>query len=232
VDGSFGLWLAPVVSAALLAALVPAARADEPAAYVVSYIEVAPAAATEARRLLGALRDASRREEGLLRFDALHRTERPNHFAIVEAWKSAAAHEAHARAAHVLEFREKLGRWLSAAHDERAHVALAVGSARAPAPGSKAVHVLTHVDVVPTFKDQGAALVKGLAETSRQEAGALRFDALTQGNRPNHMTLVEAWESREAFDRHVVAAHVKSFRDALTPMSGSLYDERLYAPIE
>jgi quinol monooxygenase YgiN len=233
VDAPAGLVLTSILSAALLAALVPPAHADEPAAaYVVSYIEVAPAASGEARRLLGALRSASRGDDGLLRLDTLHRTERPNHFAIVEAWKSAAARESHTRSAHVREFREKLGRLLSAALDERVHVALAMGATRAAAPGSTPLYVLTHVDVVPTFKDQGADLLRSLAATSRQETGALRFDALTQGNRPNHMTLVEAWESREAFERHIVAGHVQRFRDALAPMSGSLYDERLYAPIE
>lgn len=46
------------------------------------------------------------------------------------------------------------------------------------------------------------------------------------------MTLVEAWEDRQAFDRHVGAPHVRRFREALGPMSGSLYDERLYLSID
>ncbi|MGH7313378.1 MAG: hypothetical protein ACREJV_09410 [Candidatus Rokuibacteriota bacterium] len=31
---------------------------------------------------------------------------------------------------------------------------------------------------------------------------------------------------------HLVAAHMKTFRDELLPMSGSLYDERLYRSID
>ena len=31
-----------------------------------------------------------------------------------------------------------------------------------------------------------------------------------------------------AYDTHITAAHTKQFRDQLTPMSGALYDERLY----
>ena len=46
------------------------------------------------------------------------------------------------------------------------------------------------------------------------------------------MTLVEAWADRKAFDDHIVAPHVKKFREALGPMSGSLYDERLYTQID
>lgn len=198
--------------------------------YVVTYFEVAPSAVKEARGLLVAFRDASRKEEGSVRFDALHRTERPNHFAMVEAWKSPAAQEAHAKSLHAKEFREKLQRLLSAAYDERLHVGLSVGADKAGT--GRAVYALTHVDVIPTFKDQGTAIVKELAEASRKDAGSLRFDALTQANRANHMTLVEAWADGKAFDDHSVAPHVKKFREALGPMSGSLYDERLYALID
>ena len=74
--------------------------------------------------------------------------------------------------------------------------------------------------------------MKELAEASRKDAGSLRFDALTQANRANHMTIVEAWADRKAFDGHIVAPHVKKFREALGPMSGSLYDERLYELID
>ncbi len=198
--------------------------------YVVTYFEVAPSAVKEARGLLVAFRDASRKEEGSVGLDALHRTERPNHFAMVEAWKSPAAQEAHAKSLHAKEFREKVQRHLSAAYDERLHVGLSVGADKAGT--GRAVYVLTHVDVIPTFKDQGTAIVKELAEASRKDAGSLRFDALTQANRANHMTLVEAWADGKAFDNHSVAPHVKKFREALGPMSGSLYDERLYALID
>ncbi|MGH7387989.1 MAG: hypothetical protein ACREM3_00815 [Candidatus Rokuibacteriota bacterium] len=59
---------------------------------------------------------------------------------------------------------------------------------------------------------------RATAQASRKDAGNLRFDALTQ--------------DRQAFEGHVVAGHVRKFREALTPMSGSLCDERLYTAIE
>ena len=233
MESALRLLLGSIVTAALTVGLAPGAGADEPAAaYVVTYIEVVPAAAQEARGLLKAFRDASRREDGSLRFDALHRSERPNHFAIVESWKDQAAREAHGRSPATKEFREKLGRLLSAAYDERPHVPLSVGPTQAAATGKAVIWVVTHVDVIPTFKDQGTGLVKELAETSRKDAGNLRFDALTQSSRANHMTVVEAWQDRKAFDEHIAAAHVKKFREALGPMSGSLYDERLYLLID
>jgi quinol monooxygenase YgiN len=197
----------------------------------VAYVEVAASATTEARALLQAFRDASRREQGNVRFEALHRSERTNHFAIVEAWKSRTAYEAHARSSATSELRTKLKGLLSAPYDGRIHLGLAVGPLPTVArPGP--IWVLTHVDVIPTFKDPGVVIVKALAVASRQDPGNLGFDALTQSDRANHMTLVEVWADRQVFEQHMVAPHVRKFREGLGPMSGSLYDERLYTSID
>ena len=71
-------------------------------------------------------------------------------------------------------------------------------------------------------------LVKELARTGRNDSGNLRFDVLQQESRPNHFTLIEAWRDRNAFELSVTAASTKEFRQKLTPLSGALYDERLY----
>jgi quinol monooxygenase YgiN len=49
-----------------------------------------------------------------------------------------------------------------------------------------------------------------------------------QGNRPNHFSVVEIWADQKAYDAHVMATHTRQFRETLGPMSGALYDERLY----
>ena len=67
-----------------------------------------------------------------------------------------------------------------------------------------------------------------LATASRKDTGAERFDALQQGNRANHMFLVEVWHDRTAHDAHVMADHTRAFRTKLSPLQGALYDERLY----
>ena len=51
-----------------------------------------------ARTLLEHYRDASRKEDGNLRFDVLQEIARPNRFAILEAWRDKAALDAHANA--------------------------------------------------------------------------------------------------------------------------------------
>ena len=223
------LGLAALVSTAVSAA----AEAGAPV-HVVTYIEVAPMAGEEAAALLTAFGAANRGRDGNLRFDVLRRDGWPSHFAILELWKDRPAFEAHESAASARELRGRLAVLLVAPYDRRPLTGFVTGSAgSAEADGSRAaVHVVTHVDVVPPAKDQGMALLKDLAEASANDAGALRFEVLQQNSRPNHFTLVEAWRDRQAFDAHVTAAHTRRFRDALLPLTGSLYDERLYRRLD
>jgi quinol monooxygenase YgiN len=233
MERSFRRLLGSVVAAAVSLGIVSPVPAQEAGtAYVVTYIEVVPSAVDQARGLLRQLREASRKAAGNQRFETLQRSERTNHFAIIEAWGDQKARDAHAQAAPTKQFREALQGLLSAGYDERPHIALSVGPMAAPAAGKDAIYVVTHVDIVPTFKDKGVAAVKDLAETSRREAGSARYEALTQSSRHNHMTLVEIWKDQKAFEAHIVAAHMKKFRDELLPMSGSLYDERLYRSLD
>ena len=148
------------------------AVSDTGTAFVVTYIEVAPSTAEETRGLLRQLREASRTSAGSLGFQTLQRRERPNHFAIVEAWRDVRARERYAGAAATRQFRASLQRLLTAGYDERAHIALAVAPSPRPAAGPGAIHVVTHVDIIPTFKDKGVDLVKELVAASRQEAGS------------------------------------------------------------
>ena len=99
------------------------------------------------------------------------------------------------------------------------------------APRGAAVVVVTHVDVPPPFKDTTVPMLQQLAEASRKDAGNKRFEALQQANRPNHFTVVEAWADRKAYESHVLADHTRQFRDKLGPMSGALYDERLFKAV-
>ncbi len=86
-------------------------------------------------------------------------------------------------------------------------------------------------DVPPPFKDTTVPMLQQLAEASRKDAGNKRFEALQQANRPNHFTVVEAWADRKAYESHVLADHTRQFRDKLGPMSGALYDERLFKAV-
>ncbi len=77
---SYGFALA---LALLACAVTQTARAQD-AAYVVSYFETMPATQNEAAALARAFADASRKDEGNLRFEVMQRIGPSYHFSIVE----------------------------------------------------------------------------------------------------------------------------------------------------
>lgn len=226
--------------------------------FIVSYIEAAPGAAGKVGALIRKQVADGKKEKGNLRFEGLQRVGRPNHFVILETWADPASREAHAKASHTIGFRKALQPHLYNPYDERPHVGLVAADPKTVSAGNKAtVYVVTHADIIPPeqfppCKRQvnesgpcGNAMIEKLAADSRKHAGMMRFDVLTQANRPNHMTIVEMWESDKAQRQHTVSPDVKNFRDALSgivpgsgvnpnplfvlnPLTGSLYDERIY----
>jgi quinol monooxygenase YgiN len=211
--------------------VTPAAPADDVTVYTATYVEVVPPSTAQGTALLRQYREASRKDRGNLRIEVLQRIDRPNQFTVLSAWKDPEAFEAHAAAAAARDPRAKLAPLLASPSDERVHHGLAVGTAPA-ASAAGAIYVVTHVDVIPPRKEDGVALLKQLAADSGNDVGNVRFDVLQQTNRPNHFTVVEAWKDRNAFDAHGMAAHTRQFRDRLSPMSGALYDERLYVVLD
>jgi len=205
--------------------------AQDNAVYVVSYLDVAPAARGMATSLLRQLASASRKDEGNMRFDILQRAAPSNQFAIVAIWKDQKAYDAHLAASHTKEFREKVKPQLISAIDDRVHTGMEIAATPAGKNGRGAVVVVTHVDVPPPKKDECIAALKTLVADSRKDPGSVRFDVFQQGNRPNHFSVVEIWKSQSAYEAHITAVSTKKFRDQLTPMSGALYDERLYRAI-
>jgi quinol monooxygenase YgiN len=227
------LWgtLAAVTLAAISVSPVCAQAPSGQPAVVVTYIEVTRSAATETVSLLNAVAGASRKETGNLRYEVLQEVDRPSRFAILEAWSDGKAFESHGGSAAMKQFRERLKPLQSAPYDERPSVAMTTGAIQAAGtPG--AVFVLTHVDVPGNFKDQAAALLTRLAEDSRKEVGAQRFEAWPQGNRPNHFTVNEVWKDPAAYEAHLVAASTREFRAKVGPMLGALYDDRIFRHVE
>jgi quinol monooxygenase YgiN len=214
------------MSMAVSAQAPPPAPPDGPR-YVVTYVEVRPSAAAAAEKLVRQLRDATRKEAGNLRAEALQRIGQMHHFVLIAAWKDQAAAEAYVKAPATGELRDKIAAIRNAPIDDRVHFPLSVGPLPTEAGGA-AVVVVTHVDVIPPQRENGTAFTRQLAEDSRKEAGNLRFEAVTQVNRQNHFTLIEIWRDRKAADTHSMAEHTRAFRDKLAPATGALYDERFY----
>jgi quinol monooxygenase YgiN len=197
--------------------------------YIATYLEVVPTAVKDAGALLKQYRDASRKDAGNQRMELVQEIGRPTRFALLAVWADQKALDAHGKAAHTAQFRDKLKAVHAAPYDERVHSGMAVAAKDSLKGG--AVVVVTHVDVPPPSKDTVIPMLQQLAEASRKDAGNQRFEVQQQASRPNHFTVVEAWADQKAYEGHVLAAHTRQFRDKLGPMSGALYDERLYKAI-
>jgi quinol monooxygenase YgiN len=209
----------------------PAPAVIEGTIYSVTYVEVMPTSRADATALLKRYREATRKEDGNLRCETVSRIGQPHQFAILEVWKDQKAFEAHRKSETTTQFRDKIQAMRNAPTDERVHIGISVGPLQANL-GVAAVYVVTHVDVIPPRKDDGFAAVRQLGEESRVAAGNVRFEVVQQTNRPNHFTVIEIWKDAKAVETHSMAEPTRQFRDKLGPMSGALYDERMFKAVE
>ena len=196
--------------------------------YVASYIEVQPAYTEQALPLLADYRTRSAVEEGAAHIEILQEVHRPNRFVVIEEWTGDSSLQLHNAAQSTTDFRDRLRQLHKSPDDRRVHLGFAIG----PEPesyDSSSLFVVTHVDVPPPRKDETEILLTEVAEKMRTSPGNLRFDVFQQtAPRLNHFTLVAAWKNQGAFAAHEASDVSLQFREALGPMLGALYDERIY----
>ena len=100
-----------------------------------------------------------------------------------------------------------------------------------PARAQGEMYVVTHIDTIPDTSGKAptaAQLLRQLAADTAKEPGCVRFEVLQQADRENHFTVIGVWKDEKSFHDHEAAAHTKRFRDAIQPMLGSPFDERLH----
>jgi quinol monooxygenase YgiN len=219
-----------MLAIALPLAVASAGRAQDanPTVYVVSYIDAATATKDQVVTLLKQLAEATRKEAGAMRFEALQRISPSNQFVILEVWKDKPALDAHIGAVAAKQFNDKLTPLLVAPRDDRFHAALEVGPVDATRAAG-ALYAVTHVDVNPPGKDEEDVALKTFAAAGRKDPGNLRFDAMVQQKgRGNHYAITEVWKDQKSADAHEIAPHTKAYRTSLGPLAGALYDQRWY----
>jgi quinol monooxygenase YgiN len=92
--------------------------AGDRGSFVITHVDIG-GQGTNAADLLKHLAEASRKEEGNLRFDVMQHTMRANHFTVIEEWLSAKTVDAHAAASHTKEYRNSLAPIAGSPLDER-----------------------------------------------------------------------------------------------------------------
>lgn len=81
------------------------------------------------------------------------------------------------------------------------------------------VHVFVHV--IAEHIDAFALASRANAESSRLEAGVVRFDVLQSRSDPARFVLVEVYRDEAAAVAHKDTAHYATWRDAVAPMMQS-----------
>ena len=198
--------------------------------YIATYIDIKQDSTVEGIALLVLYRD-SRTRAGGSSIDVLRETSRPRRFAIIESCNDQSAFDDREKAEQTLQFRAKLKVIHSSPYDQRVHHAFNVGMS-AGTITRDSLCVVTHVDVPPPRKDETEVLLNRLAEKSRTDEGNIRFDVFQQmPPRTNHFTIFAVWKDEQAFESHEIKPHRLEVREALWPLLGAPYDERLYKPV-
>jgi quinol monooxygenase YgiN len=170
-------------------------------------------------------------EAGNLAVDAFEELGRVNRFVVVERWRHQAAFAAHEMAPNTAEFTHQLKLIQRSPADERITHGFAIDP-RAPSPSLKGVYSVTHVDVPGPKGPDTEVLLRQYAVQARAAPGNLRYDVYQQDQpRLNHFEVFAAWSNRGSSEAFEDSAASLKFREALAPLLGALYDERLYRPI-
>ena len=95
-----------------------------------------------------------------------------------------------------------------------------------PAPPAGPVYVVTHVDILGADNTAKATpMLRQFVSDSRKDSGNVRFEMLQQNGRANHFTIVEVWQTRQAYEAHNAAEHTRQFREKVQPILGSPWDD-------
>jgi quinol monooxygenase YgiN len=199
--------------------------------YVATYLDVKSASIDAGEALSRQYVRATRAEAGNVSVNAFREIGRPNRFVVIETWTDSAAFADHEKAAHTTEFRQKLTLINRSPYDQRVTHGFAVDPAPAVA-GPNAVYVVTHVDVPGAQRDEAERVLRQLFQWSHAGPGHVRFDIYQQDEpRTNHFTMFVVWNNRRAFEDYANTSQWLQFTQALAPLLGAPYDERLYRPL-
>jgi quinol monooxygenase YgiN len=224
--------LRAVFAAALLLGVGTSAQGQAPAAppgpaYVTTYLEFAPSSIATATTALRTYRDASRREPGATTVDIYQEAGHPHRLIMREIWQDRAAYDRHAMAGSTAQLKTAV----QPIHFGPIYVSVHIAYWASPTKpsGANDAFVISHIDVggnnVPRLKE----LLDVLGPASANDTGLVRYEILDEvPAHPNHFRFFEQWSSEANWAAHHTSAHARQFRNDVTPILGTPYDQRLY----
>ncbi len=94
-----------------------------------------------------------------------------------------------------------------------------------------AVRVVARVVALPDKLEEVKAIVTGVVDPTRKEAGCIRYEVLQNQDDPTDFTVVEEWESRELLDAHLNSPHLTEAGAKLNGIAAGAPDIRFYTLI-
>ncbi len=74
--------------------------------------------------------------------------------------------------------------------------------------------IVAHITARPDKVDLVKAELTGLIDTTRSEPGCVQYDLHQDNENPAHFMFYENWDSREEWQQHMAAPHLKAFKAA------------------
>jgi len=221
------------VIAFVVALAAPALRGQAPAtpppgpSYVLTYLEFAPSAEADAIAAMRTYRDVSRGEPGARTVDIYQEAGHPHRFILREIWQNRAAFDRHAMAASTTQFNSAIRPIHFGPPATGVHIEYWMAPMK-PA-GANDVFVISHIDVggmnVPRLK----GLLDALGPATANDAGLVRYEILDEvPAHANHFRFFEQWSSEANWAAHHTSPHARQFREGVTPILGTPFDQRLY----
>jgi quinol monooxygenase YgiN len=101
------------------------------------------------------------------------------------------------------------------------------------APNANDLIIISHVDVAGGGNlAKLITMLNTLGEASQKDKGMVRYEILDEvPAHANHMRVLEEWSSPAAWEAHNLAPHTQAYHDALLPLLGTPYDQRLYRAV-
>lgn len=101
----------------------------------------------------------------------------------------------------------------------------------APAPPAPVIPegprvIVSYIEVAPSADAQALPLLRAYRDASRKDAGNTKLEVFQRIGLPGHFVIAEEWNDDASWKAHRAVAHVTQFREKLTPLRVSPYDER------
>lgn len=90
------------------------------------------------------------------------------------------------------------------------------------------IYSVTYVEVMPTSRGDGIALLKRYREATRKEDGNLRCEVVSRIGQPHQLVILEVWKDQKAFEAHGKSANTTQSREKIQAIRNAPIDERVH----